>query len=164
MPLKKRYPLEVLLQQREEQVDVRAGELQLAADQTHRAEQTRLRAEHERKEHAARTRREAAAEAERFDEGQAAAQDMMRLHAWRVVQTQRAEALAEGERAAHERALEAQHQESQARQQLADARAQAKVIENHQQRFNDEERKAEERRLEEEIEDGVNARASRRRD
>lgn len=143
---------------------MRADELHQAADHTRRAEQTRLRAEREKEEHAVRTRRETEAEAERFDDGQAAAHDMMRLHAWRVVQAQRAESLAERERAAHERALEAQHQESQARQQLADARAQAKVIENHQQRFNDQERKAEERRLEEEIEDGVNARASRRRD
>lgn len=143
---------------------MRADELQQAADQTRRADQTRLRAEREKEEHAARTRRETEAEAERFDEGRAAAQDMMRLHAWRVVQAQHAEALAERERAAHERAREAQQQESQARQQLADARAQAKVIENHQQRFYVEERKAEERRLEEEIEDGVNARASRRRD
>lgn len=143
---------------------MRADELQQAAEQTRRAEQTRLRAEREKQEHAERTRRETRAEAERFDEGQAAAQDMMRLHAWRVVQAQRAAALAEREQAALTRALEAQKQESQARQQLADAQAQAKVIENHQQRFNDQERKAEDRRLEEEIEDGVNARASRRSD
>lgn len=160
---KKSYPLNPLLQRREEEVDLRARELQEKADQTRRAQQRRSQAVRQRQDHESWIHVETQGEAERFDAGEAAAQDMMRLHAWRIVQAQRAQELADREQAARERAHQAERDEHEARDHLALARAGAKVIEQHREQFEAEERKAEERRLEGEMEDVVNARWSRRK-
>lgn len=163
MAPKKRYPLEPLLQKREEEVDVRARELRERMEAARQAELRRQRALRERQDHARWISVETQGEADRFDAGDAAAQDMMRLHAWRLAQACRAEELAQRESAARERVEKADRQEGEARAQLAQARAGAKVIEQHRDRFEAEERKAEERKAEGEVEDLVNARWSRRK-
>jgi len=160
---KKRYPLDPLLQKREEEVDVRARELRERMEAARQAEARRQQALRERQDHARWISVQTQEEADRFDAGDAAAQDMMRLHAWRLAQACRAEELAQREAAARERAGKAERQEGEARTQLAQARAGTKVIEQHRDRFEAEERRAEERRTESEVEDLVNARWSRRK-
>lgn len=164
MSTHKRYPLEPLLEQREERVDERARHLAERANQKSRAEMTRANAERERHAHEHETRRIAKMEARRVDEGTASPEDLRRFHAWRLAQAIQAEALEARERAAREQEREAREQEAKARRELADARAQAKVIEKHRDRFAERERKAELARLEDEVEDTVNARWGRRQD
>ena len=163
VPSKKRYPLDPLLHQREERVDERARELQERARERQRAERARAAAEREREEHAERTARLTQSEAERFEAGEADAGDLLQLHAWRIAQREQAQALEQREQAARKYQLQATDQVSQARQGLAEARAEAKVVEEHRRRFRQRERKDEERRLEQEVEDVVHAQHCRRK-
>ena len=160
----KRYPLDPLLQQREERVDESARQLHERADEKRRAELTHERAERERLDHENETERLTYQEVRRVDKVGASSEDLRRLHAWRLAQAMQAEALQAREQAACEQRRKAQKLEDEARKSLADVRAEAKVIEKHRDRFIERERKAEQTRLEEEVEDTVYARWGRRHD
>ena len=158
MSSRKKYPLEPLLDQRAQRVDERARELLARREEATRAEQHRARAEQRRVEHQLDTVERSTSEVERFEVGEAVAADLMRLHAWHAVRQQEAEALQRQEQAARRDATEAERKEGAARAELAQARAEAKAVEHHRERFDAAERKAEQARWDEEAEDLVAAR------
>ncbi len=161
MTPKNHYPLEPLLQKREDEVDTCAREMSESAQNARQAEKQHAQAKTATQRHADRVKAQTVEETERFDLGESAALDMMHLHAWRLVQQRKTEQLEEQEKATEDRVIDAQKQVKQAQANLATARAHAKVIEKHKERFAAKKRKAEEQRLEDEIEDGFNSRHRR---
>ena len=158
---KKRYPLEPLLRKRETEVDTQARTLRERVDAAHQATLNRQRAAIEREEHEQLTVQKTQQEADRFDDGHASVQDIACLHAWRIAQDCRATVLKQKEVAEIGRERSARQREDEARQHLAHARASAKVIEQHRQRYRAELQRAEERKAESEAEDLVNAQFAR---
>ena len=158
MATSKRYPLELLLRQREEAVDERVRVLLERVEAVREAEVVRGLAVRDRLEHEEISVRQKRVEVDRLVAGEAVVGDLGCLDAWRVVQAERALQLVRAEEEAVGRECRARQREDDARGALADARAGVRVMERHRDRFWMEERRAEELRVESEVEDVVNAR------
>jgi hypothetical protein len=163
MTLRPSYPLEPLLEQRQEVVDARASDLLQRLEAAKKADVRKQRATSERQRHAAMVAEQTRREVNRFERGELVALDLMRWQAWRLAQAHHAQELAQQETIASERAVEAERREREARAQLAVARADAKVVEVHKRRFEAERRRVEAHAAEMEAEDQVTACCARRR-
>ena len=153
-----RYPLDALLKQRMYDVDARALELRERIDQAQRAELLRHCAIKERCEHDQRIATQTQEEMGRIDAGHADVQELVRLHAWRAAQASHAAVLDQRVTTATGQARLAKQSEDEARLLFVQARAGAKVIERHRERFRLQERRTEERKAEADVDDLVNAR------
>ena len=153
----KRYPLEVLLEQRAAAVDAHARVLHDRIAAARQAEHAHREATRQRSEHEQHTAQQTQQETDRFDDGEASVQDIARLGAWRMAQTQRTEQLMQGESRAQERERVEMQRAEDARTALAHVHAEAKAIEQHRERFRTEQRRAGEGKAESEMEDLVHA-------
>jgi len=155
--LKKRYPLEPLLDQREREVDARVGVLRDSMVALSEAERARAVSTMEREDHEVSTSVETRGEADRCDAGGAVVEDLACLHTWLVGRAMEAAVLVQRERAAFGRERQAMQRTVEARSQLAEARAGAKMNDQQREKFLVEQRRVEERKQESEAEDLVNA-------
>lgn len=133
--MKKRFPLEPLVSKKKDDVERRARELADAERQA-LSEKKALELARDRREKAAeRARSDARAERSRLEQGHDKIQDLTRAELFRVRETTRLAALAEAEQKAG-RASEAAEQESLLRRAaLGSARAEARSLELHKERW-----------------------------
>lgn len=146
--MKRRYPLDTLQDVRRQAVDERAREVSEQVERTERADAQAKRSVAVRRAEAERSRRVAASEHARVEEGAARAADLAALGAWRVGAALREHTLEEAESAARGQLALERTAEARARAALSDADADAKAVEKHRARW-DAERAAREERAEE---------------
>jgi hypothetical protein len=163
VPRKKTSTLEPLLQLREEQVDTRARKLQQRVALTERMREAHEQEQQAQQQHEQKTQQRVREEGARADVGDASLQDLSMLHAWQVVQRQRAQALAARVARANDAFCAAEREQARATGELADARAAARVVEQHRDRMIAAERRAQELQAEEDAGDDASARFVRRR-
>jgi hypothetical protein len=133
--MKKRYPLEPLVTLRRERAERRVRELG-EAERRALAEKAALDdARAQREAAAARARAEAERERAHLEAGLARAHDLTRAERHRVLVAQRVEALRTAERRAEKSSDAAEQAVSRARAALGSARAEARVVERHEEHF-----------------------------
>lgn len=154
-----RYPLEPVVRYRRSRVDVRACELACESERARAAAAYRASCECEAEQHRQATEEAADQAAGYVDRGQARVEDLQRLHSWRSIRAQQQQNLQQQSEAALERERSASLREAQARDSLARAESDAKMMESHRDAHLARVRKRHEEQQEQEASD---ARASRR--
>jgi hypothetical protein len=140
--MKKRFPLEPLVSKKKDDVERRARELAEAERQAQREKEALQKARESRERALERARSEALFERSRLEQGKGNVQDLTRGELFRVREATRVEALRHAEEKAG-RASEAAERETLLRRTaLGGARAEARSLERHKERWE----KARERR------------------
>jgi len=159
VPPKTRYPLDALLQRRQDLEDGKTRALATRMRETGDAAQSRRRAEEVERSHQQEVEATVRHECDRTDGGAGQVQDLLTMQAWEIAQQARAAVLREEtERAARE-AQAAAERETLARGELASAKAEAEVVEQDRQRFVEAMKRQEQARADEDAEESHAARA-----
>jgi cortactin len=133
--MKKRFPLEPLVSKKKDDVERRARELADAERQALREKETHKKARERRENAAEHARSEALSERSRLEQGEGKVQDLTRGELFRVREATRIDALRQAEEKAG-RASEAAERETLLRRSaLGGARADARSLERHKERW-----------------------------
>ena len=134
---RQQYPLETLRKLRDERAEAEAQGLAAQIALSGAAE-TRLRAaERLRREHAARTAESIGIERQRLAAGGASGADLQRVADFEKAARAQAELLLRAEGEARQALAQAKAEEKKLRQQLSEREAEAKLVRNHEQSFHE---------------------------
>lgn len=161
MPTRKPYPLDAVLRHREQRLEDRARELSVAAREAETASQKRASAEHARERHAAQVRELEQQEQQHLSDGHLQVDDLLRLQAWQIAQSEVARSHSQRLVQAEEAARLALQKQQQSRQQLAGAQGDAELSRRHRDAFEARERTREQECAEQDADEAYNARRSK---
>jgi hypothetical protein len=162
--VKPRYPLEPLRSLRYQRVEESASAVAEQAERTRRAQQRHGLANAASSDEQARNRSKAAAERERLERGLARAGDLQREREWSRAAKEREQRLQDQEDQAAREARAAERLEAELRSTLVGADADAKVVDEHRDRWHATEKKRSLQATEEAADELYNAsRAGERR-
>ncbi|MBS2017612.1 MAG: hypothetical protein JST00_32335 [Deltaproteobacteria bacterium] len=137
-----KYPLEPLREHRDRGVDAATAELGEAIRAREAAEAAHRAAEEEKRAAEARAAAVRAEEAERLARGELRAADLAQASAWEIARASEIDGLARQVESAEARAGEARAEETGARSELAQKKADRDVVAKDEARFHDRLRRA----------------------
>lgn len=150
MPLRKRYPLEVLVRHREDAVQERALELGRSRRVHSDAIADRDQKREALQDHLEQTKASSTEEIERTLEGSSQVEDLARLFAWQVGRKIAAEEMGAQVRSSETRVQKTGEEVEAGREKLLESHKEAEVIHRHREGFEKHHRKLDEQFEEEE--------------
>jgi|SRR3954468_24854027 hypothetical protein len=131
------YPLETLRKLRDERAEAEAQALAAQIARCHAAEAQLQKRELLRREHAERTALSLEVERQRLAEGAASGADLLRAAEFGKAARAQAELLERAESEARQALAQARAEQEKLRQQLSEREAEAKLVRNHEASFHD---------------------------